>query len=127
MYDCGILTLHMYSFTKIRGHTGRAKAAYTERGFHHWESCCQVSVCCVRELGHETINVRDERHFHYFHAGMTFTLPHCRYIFGERVNGTVMVNATLEASGKGKPFLFYDRTARMDKVQKLGVQKLILN
>ena len=43
----------------------------------------------------------------------------CRYTFGERVNGTVKINATLEASGKGKPFLFYERTARLDQVQKL--------
>ena len=49
----------------------------------------------------------------------TLPLLPCRYTFGERVNGTVKINATLEASGKGKPFLFYERTARLDQVQKL--------
>ena len=40
----------------------------------------------------------------------------CRYTFGERVNGTVKINATLEASGRGESFLFYERTARLDRV-----------
>ena len=46
------------------------------------------------------------------------TLPSfpCRYTFGERVNGTVEINATLEASRRRSSFLFYERTARL--VQK---------
>ena len=39
-----------------------------------------------------------------------------RYTFGERVNGTVKINATLEASRRRASFLFYERTARL--VQK---------
>ena len=48
-------------------------------------------VCDFRE--HEDyLTVRDER--------TTCPLLPCRYTFGERVNGTVKINATLEASGK---------------------------
>jgi len=36
-----------------------------------------------------------------------------RYTFGERVQGTVKVNATLENSRRGESFLFYERTATL--------------
>ena len=56
--------------------------------------------------------------FYILHVYTETTLPSfpCRYTFGERVNGTVKINATLEASGRRTSFLFYERTARL--VQK---------
>ena len=53
--------------------------------------------------------------FYILHVYTETTLPSfpCRYTFGERVNGTVKINATLEASGRRTSFLFYERTARL--------------
>ena len=52
-----------------------------------------------------------------YNTETTFPSFPSRYTFGERVNGTVKINATLEASGRRASFLFYERTARL--VQKL--------
>jgi len=65
---CCPLCIYMYSFTKIWGDTGGAKAADTRRNFHRWEGSCWVSVGVVCDFRVE----EDE----YLNKWMTCNLLH---------------------------------------------------